>query len=250
MFKQSTKNKKADAKSTAFKKIIVIFLWIFIFCLFVSLGLNTYVCLNAKSNMYEIGDLSEQKSDCILVLGCGVKNGAPTPMLKDRLDTAIELYNKGVAPKILMSGDHGEKYYNEVGIMKVYAMKKGVPSKDIFMDHAGFSTYESLYRAKELFGIKNLVAVTQKYHLYRTVHLGKSLNIKAIGVSTANYNYGGMLHREVREILARDKDFFTALINPEPKMPLGDKISIMGDGNVTNDQAFFKIAEENNFNLP
>ena len=91
MFKQSTKNKKADAKSTAFKKIIVIFLWIFIFCLFVSLGLNTYVCLNAKSNMYEIGDLSEQKSDCILVLGCGVKNGAPTPMLKDRLDTAIEL---------------------------------------------------------------------------------------------------------------------------------------------------------------
>ena len=148
-----------------------------------------------------------------------------------------------------MSGDHGGEYYNEVGVMKLYAIKKGVPSEDIFMDHAGFSTYESLYRAKELFGIKKLVAVTQRYHLYRTVYLGKSLNINISGVSTANYNYGGMLHREIREILARDKDLFTAILNPEPKMPLGNKISILGDGNITNDEAFLSMAKKNNVEI-
>ena len=249
MFNKAFKKEKADAKSSAFKKIIIIFVWILIFSLLVVLGLNTYVCASAKSNMYEFNDFAEKKSDCIMVLGCGVSGSEPSPMLKDRLDTAIELYKMGAAPKILMSGDHGGEYYNEVGVMKLYAIKKGVPSEDIFMDHAGFSTYESLYRAKELFGIKKLVAVTQRYHLYRTVYLGKSLNINISGVSTANYNYGGMLHREIREILARDKDLFTAILNPEPKMPLGNKISIEGDGNITNDEAFLSMAKKNNVEI-
>lgn len=241
--------KREAEKNSILKRIIIITIWILIFSLLIVFGLNTYVCSSAKSSMYEAKDIKTNSADCIMVLGCGVKDGEPTPMLKDRLDTAVELYKKGVAPKILMSGDHGDEYYNEVGIMKIYAIEKGVPSNDIFMDHAGFSTYESLYRAKELFGIKNLVAVTQKYHLYRTVYLGENLNINITGVSTANYNYGGMFHREVREILARDKDFFTAIFSPKPEMPLGEKISISGNGNVTNDKAFLSIAEKKNIKI-
>ena len=236
-------------KSVAFKKIIIIFLWSAIILTAIVLGLNTYVCVSAKGNMYEPQNYAEGKADCIMVLGCGVKDGKPTPMLKDRLDTAIELYKNGAAEKIIMSGDHGKEHYNEVGVMKLYAIENGVPEEAVFMDHAGFSTYESLYRAKNLFGCNKLIAVTQRYHLYRTVYLGKSLGIGISGVSTNDYNYGGLIHREIREILARNKDFFTSLIKPEPKMPLGDKISLLESGNVTNDDAFLKIAEENNVKI-
>jgi len=243
------KNKKADVKNSAFKKIIVVLLWILVFCLLVVLGLNTFVCASAKGNMYEPKEFGNTTADCIMVLWCGVRGTELSPILKDRLDTAIELYKKGVAKKILMSGDHGGEYYNEVGVMKIYAIENGVPAEDVFMDHAGFSTYESLYRAKELFGIKNLIAVTQRYHLYRTVYLGEKLGINISGVSTYDYNYGGIFYRELREILARDKDFFTAIFNPVPQMPLGDKISIAGDGNITNDEAFLLMAKENNIEI-
>lgn len=249
MFKKALKSKKAETKSTAFKKIIIIAVWILIFCLLVALGINTYVCASAKGNMYEIADFKAEKADCIMVLGCGVRGNEPSPMLKDRLDTAIELYKSGAAEKLLMSGDHGGEYYNEVGVMKIYAIKNGVPAENIFMDHAGFSTFESLYRAKELFGIKKLIAVTQRYHLYRTVYLGESIDIDICGVSTENYNYGGMLHREIREILARDKDFFTAILDSKPAMPLGERIDINGNGNVTNDEAFLSMAEKNNIEI-
>ena len=249
MLSKSLKNKKAETKSSAFKKIIIIAVWVVIFLLVIALGLNTYVCLSAKDNMYEIADFKVEEADCIMVLGCGVRGSEPSPMLKDRLDTAIALYKSGAAPKILMSGDHGGEYYNEVGVMKIYAIKNGVPSEDIFMDHAGFSTYESLYRAKELFGINKLIAVTQRYHLYRTVYLGESLELGISGVSTENYNYGGMLHREVREILARDKDFFTAILGFEPETPLGEKIDVNGNGNVTNDDAFLSMAKKNNLEI-
>lgn len=238
------KNKEAkNKKFSASKKLLGLLVWIVVFCLAFLLGINTYVCASAKSDMYDLSKIEISNADCIMVLGCGVKGGEPSPMLKDRLDTAIELYKKGLAPKLLMSGDHGGQFYNEVGVMKLYAMKNGVPSKDIFMDHAGFSTYESLYRAKEVFDCEKIIAVTQRYHLYRTVFLGESLEIDINGVSTTHYNYGGMFNREIREILARNKDLFTSVIKPRPKMPLGDKISIMGDGDVTNDEAFLKMAE-------
>lgn len=177
-------------------------------------------------------------------MGCGVVDSSPSPMLKDRLDTAIALYKKGAADKLLMSGDHGGEYYNEVGVMKLYAIEQGVPASDIFMDHAGFSTYETLYRVKELFGCDKIIAVTQEYHLYRTVYLGKSLDLDITGVSSESYKYGGHIFRILREIVARDKDFFTAVFKPEPEMPLGDKIDITGDGAVTNDKAFETLASQ------
>lgn len=196
--------------------------------------INFYVIYSTKKQIKT--DYSELKNiDCVLVLGAGVWGDNPSPMLEDRLLKGIELYNKGIAPKIIMSGDHGQDDYDEVNIMKEYAIKKGVPSEDIFMDHAGFSTYESIYRAKEIFGVKNLIIVTQEYHLYRALYIANRLGLNAYGVNSDPREYGGQLYREVREILARNKDFVKCMFKPEPTY-LGDFIPINGNGNLTNDK--------------
>ena len=173
--------------------------------------------------------------DCILVLGCGVKtDGTPSLMLQDRLDRSIQLYQQGVAPKLLMSGDHGRQNYNEVGTMKQYAIDAGVPSSDVFMDHAGFSTYESMYRAKEIFHANKIVIVSQEYHLYRAIYVAQALGLDAYGVAADGQEYTGQWGRDVREILARVKDFFTVIWKPEPTY-LGEAVPVSGNGDVTND---------------
>ena len=173
--------------------------------------------------------------DCIVVLGCQVKDdGKPSDMLADRLRRGIELYNQGVAPKIIMSGDHGQKEYDEVNTMKQVAVDAGIPSNDIFMDHAGFSTYETLYRAKEIFEADKIIVVTQKYHLYRTMYIAEKLGIEAYGVNADYHTYWGQSNRDAREILARCKDFIKTIFKPEPKY-LGDAIPVSGDGDITND---------------
>lgn len=173
--------------------------------------------------------------DCILVLGCLVKdNGSPSDMLADRLNRGIELYRQGAAPKLLMSGDHGSEDYDEVNAMKSIAMIAGIPSRDIFMDHAGFSTYESVYRAKEIFGADKIIIVTQEYHLYRALYIAQQLGIEAYGVDADLRPYWGQTRRDVREILARCKDFVLAIQKPAPTY-LGEAIPISGDGDVTND---------------
>lgn len=173
--------------------------------------------------------------DCILVLGAGVKdNGTPSDMLTDRLLTGIALYESGVAPKLLMSGDHGTVGYDEVNTMKAFAIERGVPTEDIFMDHAGFSTYESLYRAKAVFGVKRLIIVTQEYHLSRALFIAEKLGLEAIGVGADIRTYRGQSLRDAREVLARAKDVVTTYFMTPPKY-LGEKIDITGNGDVTND---------------
>ena len=119
--------------------------------------------------------------------------------------------------------------------MKNFAIDKGVPSESIFMDHAGFSSYESIYRAKEIFGAKKIVIVTQKYHLYRALYIANQLGIEAYGVGADPRQYVGATYRELREILARNKDFIKCIFKPEPTY-LGDTIPVSGDGNDTNDR--------------
>ena len=174
--------------------------------------------------------------DCILVLGCGVRaDGSPSDMLHDRLRRGVELYEADAAPKLLMTGDHGRKNYDEVDVMKSFAVDAGIPSEDVFMDHAGFSTYESMYRAKEIFQAKKIIIVTQQYHLYRAIYIAESLGMEAYGVASDYRTYSGQTAREVREILARVKDFGTSILKPKPTY-LGDAIPIWGDGNLTNDE--------------
>lgn len=200
------------------------------------IGINTYVKSRIKEQILtEEEALGLQDVDCILVLGCLVKNsGEPSHMLEDRLRRAVELYHAGVAPKLLMSGDHGQKDYNEVEAMKQYAIEHGVPSEDIFMDHAGFSTYESCYRAKEIFGVEKIILVTQEYHLYRALYIAEKLGLEVYGVNADYRTYYNQKMRDIREVLARVKDFFYVIVRPEPTY-LGEEIPISGDGDVTND---------------
>lgn len=191
------------------------------------------VVSSAKDRIITADEAAElENTDCVLVLGAGVRDGSPTPMLRDRLITGISLYKSGAAPKIIMSGDHGREDYDEVNVMKSYAVENGVPDGDVFMDHAGFSTYDSVYRAKAVFEADSIIIVTQKYHLYRALYIAERLGVNAVGVSADLDDYSGQLKRDLREIAARDKDFFSCLFKPEPKY-LGEKIPVSGDGNIT-----------------
>lgn len=197
-------------------------------------SINFYIVLSTKKQI-NVNDEKSINVDSIIILGAGIKNGSPSPMLEDRLNEGIKLYKEGIASKIIMSGDHGREEYDEVNIMKDYAIKKGVPSEDVFMDHAGFSTYESVYRAKEIFKVKKVVIVTQEYHLYRALYIANELGIEAYGVNSDPRKYVGVTYRELREILARNKDFVNCIIKPRPTF-LGESIPVSGNGNVTNDK--------------
>ena len=218
------------------KKIFKILIVIAIISIILVLFINFYVVEMANKRMIKDNDYSSLKNvDCILILGAGIWGDKPSPMLQDRLDEGVKLYKEGIASKIIMSGDHGREEYDEVNIMKEYAIEKGVPSEDIFMDHAGFSTYESIYRAKEIFDADNIVIVTQEYHLYRALYIADKLNINAYGVNSDPRKYSGQTFRELREILARNKDFINCIIKPEPTY-LGESIPVIGDGDITNDK--------------
>ncbi|MBR2371004.1 MAG: YdcF family protein [Clostridia bacterium] len=176
-------------------------------------------------------------ADCILVLGAGVRSdGSPSDMLRDRLTVGVALYKAGVAKKILMSGDHMHGGYDEVNAMKSFATEQGVPSKDVFMDHAGISTYDSIWRAKNIFCVDSIVIVTQEYHLPRAIYIAEQLNIKAVGVSASLNTYSGQPARNIRELAARAKDFAYTYLGITAKFK-GDTIPISStaDGNVTND---------------
>ena len=199
------------------------------------LGINLYIRLSTKNQIIVENEYSNLLDvDCIIILGAGIWGDKPSPMLEDRLLEGIKLYQNGVSDKIIMSGDHGKKEYDEVNIMKSYAIEKGIPSENIFMDHAGFSTYESIYRAKDIFQAKKVVIVTQKYHLYRALYIANQLGLEAYGVGADPRQYVGATNREIREILARDKDFIKCIFKPEPTY-LGDTIPVSGNGDVTND---------------
>ena len=177
-----------------------------------------------------------QDVDCIVVLGCQVRSdGTLSNMLEDRLIRGVSLYQGGAAPKLLMSGDHGTTDYDEVDAMKRFAVEAGVPSADVFMDHAGFSTYETVYRAKAVFDADKILIVTQQYHLYRALYIAEALGVEAYGVASNYREYGGQTARDVREVLARVKDFGMSIFQPEPTY-LGDMIPISGNGEATHDK--------------
>lgn len=223
-------------KKKVFGKVIVTLFFLGLAMIAVVFGINAYVVKSVEDRI-----ITEQAAaeildvDCILVLGAGVRNGAPSAMLRDRIDGGVELYLAGASPKIIMSGDHGRKDYDEVNVMKDEAIAAGVPSADVFMDHAGFSTYESMYRAKEIFGADKIIIVTQQYHLYRSIYIAEQLGIEAYGVSADPRRYRGAVYRELREVLARNKDVVKCIFKPEPTY-LGEAIPVNGDGNLTNDK--------------
>lgn len=216
-----------------YKAVIFVVLGIVLLIGIAAVSLSVYMVKATEKSVFTADTFkNDEKADCILILGAGVKDGKPKPMLRDRLLTGIELYKSGAAEKIIMSGDHGRADYDEVNVMRAFALEQGVRAEDIFLDHAGFSTYDSVYRAKNIFGAENIIIVSQKYHLYRALYIAKKLDVKAAGVSADLNTYGGQLKRDIREITARDKDFFKCIVKPEAEI-MGDKIPLDGDGSVT-----------------
>ena len=199
-----------------------------------ALIINSYVKKKGGERIVSAEEACALKDvDCIIVLGCSVRpDGVPSDMLRDRLTVGVDLYKGGASPKMIMSGDHGREDYDEVNVMKRFAKDAGVPSEDVFMDHAGFSTYETVYRAKEVFCAKKVIIVTQEYHLYRALYIAEKLGLEAYGVSADLHTYRGQNVREIREVLARAKDLIMCIFKPEPTY-LGEAIPVSGNGDLT-----------------
>lgn len=200
--------RKRNSRHPVLKALAVILAAVF---LFVAIP-NALEIGTQQSNIVSQDDItsSDATYDAIMVLGASVDpEGAPSDILRDRLDTAIALYRAGVAPKIIMSGDNfsDAEHYDEVTAMKEYATAQGVPSEDVFCDHAGICTYDSMYRAQYVFKVRTMVVVTQTYHLYRALYDANELGVDSVGVASDLHEYSRQALFNGREVLARVNDF-------------------------------------------
>ena len=209
------------------KKMMVTFICILVIVLCGALVIINNVQAKGEKRIVTKDTLPE-KVDAIIVLGAGVReDGTPSDILTDRLSTSLDILNMGVEGKLLLSGDHGREGYNEVGTMKDYILKNSnIKEKDIFLDHAGFSTYDSIYRAKNIFKVESAIIVTNEYHLPRALYLAEKLGIDAYGYTSDKREYYYMDAYKKREKIAQLKDFlFVNVLKPEPKF-LGDSIPV------------------------
>lgn len=191
------------------------------------LGTNLTFYLGTKDYIYTDATIAPH-AEVALVLGASLaQDGKPAPIFTDRMDSAVALYKAGKVPKILVSGDNSTVAHNEVNPARLYLISNGIPDEDIFLDHAGFDTYSSLYRARAIFGVSSVLITTQSFHLSRALFIARGLGMTAYGVDT---DVGYILPRNyVREVFAREKALIDLVIGRKPKY-LGDAIPIHGDG--------------------
>lgn len=174
--------------------------------------MNVYVVESASPRILNSEQLSEFDADCVLVLGCGLRSdGSPSDMLHDRVSAGTEVFLLGASERLLLSGDRSGDSYDEPSAMEALALDLGCSSDEIDCDYEGFSTYESVLRAKEIFGVEKIIIVTQKYHLYRALYIAESFGMEAYGVCADLRTYRGHTYRELRELAARVKDFIWVL---------------------------------------
>ena len=193
-------------------KILSIAVVIGLILVLIGACINLYVIHTGGKRIYSVKTMRGSHADCILVLGAGLKpDGSPSDMLRDRLSFACDLWQEGVSDTVLISGDRASESYDEVTAMKNYLLAHGVPEEAILEDPMGFSTSESLIRAKEVYGYENIVVVTQRYHLYRALYVAEKIGLDAKGVNSDPFTYRGQVLRDMREFAARVKDFFKFL---------------------------------------
>ena len=195
-------------------RILAVLLGMILLCAVFVLGISAYVRFSQTKNVFETADeVSDREGiDCIVVLGAGLQSdGTPSHMLEDRIKVGVNVLNATGAKYILMSGDKSGDYYDEPWAMRKYAEEMGVESSKILVDNSGFSTFESITRLKDEFGFDNVVVITQKYHLYRALYIAEDCGIDAGGVSADLRTYRNQFVRDIREILARVKDFFMCI---------------------------------------
>ena len=200
-------------------KKLVKFIFICACIAIILVGLSRLAMIEgAKDNTFDVS--SVPVAQVALVPGAGITaDDRPTLALRDRIDGAIELYRAGKVQKILMSGDNSSIYYNEPGAMANYAIEQGIPESDIVLDYAGRRTYDTCYRAKEIFGLESVIITTQKYHLPRMVFLCEQLGLNTVGIPVEQSNY--LLNRyilwNVREVLATLAAYLDIyVLKPEP----------------------------------
>ena len=197
------------------KKIFKYILIVLIVIILVPVIINFYVILSTKNRIVSGDSELLTDIDYIVVLGAGIRRGKPSPMLEDRLKTGISLYNNDISNKILITGDHMNDDYDEVTVMKNYLLEHGIPEEDIITDNYGISTYDSIYRVKNVYKSNKVVIVSQRYHLYRALFLSDNWDLESYGVEANLRYYYGQWYREIREILARNKDFIKGIIKPK-----------------------------------
>lgn len=197
------------------KKIFKYILIVLIVIILVPVIINFYVILSTKNRIVSGDSELLTDIDYIVVLGAGIRRGKPSPILEDRLKTGISLYNNDISNKILITGDHMNDDYDEVTVMKNYLLEHGIPEEDIITDNYGISTYDSIYRVKNVYKSNKVVIVSQRYHLYRALFLSDNLDLESYGVEADLRYYYGQWYREIREILARNKDFIKGIIKPK-----------------------------------
>lgn len=198
------------------------------------IGASGWVWLAGRSFIQTAETAPEAQT--AIVLGALVyPDGRVSPMVADRLEATYQLYRLGKVRRVLITGDHGQVEYDEVNTMRRYLEAKGVPPAEIFMDHAGFDTYDSLYRARAVFQVQSALVVTQGFHLPRALYIARRLGLQAHGVAADRFIYQDASYYEVREAAARVKAFGEVLLRRKPHF-LGPVIPITGDGRETHDQ--------------
>lgn len=208
------------------KASLVKFVLAFMLAAVLLLGL-AFTIINLSARRYMLSIESVPLAHTAIVLGAAImEDGTPTQIFKDRINTAAALYKAGKVKNILITGDDGSRSHNEVNPAREYLLTKGVSSEDIFLDHAGFDTYSSMYRAKEVFYVGSAIICTQSFHLPRSIYIARRLGIDAYGVASDQHEY--FFRNNVREVLADVKALFNLIIAREPKY-LGEPIPITGD---------------------
>jgi SanA protein len=217
------------------KKIVRISIVLFLTVAVGSALINMGMIKDSKKYVYTaIGDIPEKTT--VLVLGSQIRGRRLSRVLEDRVVAGIDLIETGTGRKLLLSGDHGQRYYDEVNAMRLYVLANapGIAEADIFMDHAGFNTYDSMYRARDVFEVRDLIIVTQQFHVSRAVFIARNLGLDAVAYaqSQEKFDFRTRMSWETREYLARVKAFIYIVFKPKPRY-LGDKIPIIGDGRKT-----------------
>jgi len=236
--KKST-SKSFIGKIIPSKKILICgglaILFVILGTVLATLAINIGMIMAARKYVHRDID-SVPNRTAVLVLGSQTMGRRLSPVLQDRVDAGISLMENRKGEKLLLSGDHGQIYYDEVNAMRLYVLENapGILEEDIFMDHAGFSTWDSMYRARDVFEVKDVLIVTQDFHISRAVCMARSLGLDAVGYGVNQERFRGPSLRswQVREYFARVKAFYSIVFKPKPRY-LGDKIPITGDGRAT-----------------
>lgn len=206
-------------KPNPLRRLVAVVLGVIIIFAAFSGAVTAYVLLSTRDDVHTIAQIEESgiHAQAVLVLGASVfADGTPSDILADRLEVAVDLYLAGAADSIIVSGDNRDAHYNESDAMKDYCIGLGVPADAIIVDHSGYDTYASVYRARYEYGMDSVLIVTQAYHLYRALAIAHGLGMEAEGVPADKGSYDNQMSYSIREILARDKDFLQTLLRIPP----------------------------------